>query len=154
MTTIEPIELTVLTSTERAAVWIVLTDPTRLAEWFTQATEAGPAGAPYRLDFGAGSVVVGTIREHDPGRLLAYSWAWADQAPEAATLVTWTVAADPAGGTRIVLTHAGWTEAGLDEAAREDHRTYWEGYLGDLVALLDADRSSDRAHRSDLPPSR
>ena len=68
MTTIEPIELTVLTSTERAAVWIVLTDPTRLAEWFAQATEAGPAGAPYRLDFGAGSVVVGTIREHDPGR--------------------------------------------------------------------------------------
>lgn len=54
-----------------------------------------------------------------------------------ATLVTWTVADLPGGGSRIELVHDGWTEAGLGDAIREDHEAYWSGYLDDLRDILE-----------------
>ena len=59
---IEPITLTAATTGSPAATWSALTDPVLVVEWFTEATPVGPIGAPYRLDFGDGSVVNGTIR--------------------------------------------------------------------------------------------
>ncbi|MFL5778988.1 MAG: hypothetical protein ACJ761_08610 [Chloroflexota bacterium] len=31
----------------------------------------------------------------------------------------------------------GWDEAGADRRVRDDHAGYWEGYLEDLVAILE-----------------
>lgn len=134
---IEPIELTAITTADPATVWRALTDPEMVAMWFTEAGDVGPIGAPYRLDFGDGSVIEGVIRALEPGHRLAYSWVWAGQEPRQETLVTWTSEPDPEGGTRITLIHSGWAEAGADEVARDDHLTYWEMYLDDLVTLLD-----------------
>ena len=39
-------------------------------------------------------------------------------------------------GARVVLVHEGWSEAGADEALRDDHEGYWSGYLDDLAAIL------------------
>jgi uncharacterized protein YndB with AHSA1/START domain len=72
----------------------------------------------------------------ESGRRFAHTWAWLDAAPRHETLVTWTVEALPTGGTRIVLVHDGWSEAGADEAIRDDHEGYWSGYLDDLAAIL------------------
>jgi len=134
---IEPITLKAATSGSPRAAWAALTDPTLVVEWFTEASPVGPVGAPYRLDFGDGSVISGRIRALEPGHRLAYSWAWADTEPVEETLVTWTLEPLPGGGTEGTLEHAGWAEAGSDESTRNDHAGYWEGYLEDLVAVLD-----------------
>jgi uncharacterized protein YndB with AHSA1/START domain len=71
----------------------------------------------------------------DKGRGFSHTWVWSDAEPVQETLVTWSV--EPSdGGARITLTHEGWAEAGLDEAARDDHEAYWSGYLDDLVDIL------------------
>jgi uncharacterized protein YndB with AHSA1/START domain len=130
-----PIVLVIETPATPGAAWAALTEPRRVAEWFTEATPLGAVGDAYRLDFGDGSVVVGVVRLLEPGRRFAHTWAWADVEPIQETLVTWSV--QPAGsGSRITLTHDGWAAAGADEAARADHEGYWTGYLEDLAAIL------------------
>jgi uncharacterized protein YndB with AHSA1/START domain len=130
-----PIVLTIHTPASPDTVWAALTEPDRIAEWFTDASPLGGIGDVYRLDFGEGSVVEGVVRQVELGHTFAHTWIWADVEPVQETLVTWSV--DPAdGGARITLTHEGWAEAGLDEAARDDHEAYWSGYLDDLMDIL------------------
>jgi uncharacterized protein YndB with AHSA1/START domain len=130
-----PIVLTIQTPASPEAAWTALTEPDRIADWFTDASSLGGVGDAYRLDFGEGSVVEGVVRRVEPGRAFAYTWIWADVEPVQETLVTWSV--EPAdGGSRITLTHDGWADAGLDEAARDDHEAYWSGYLDDLMDIL------------------
>ncbi len=117
--------------------WAALTDPTRVAEWFTDAVPLGAVGDGYRLDFGDGSVVEGTIETLDPGRSFSYSWRWTGAPSTETTHVRWSVEqAAGDGGTTIRLVHDGWAEAGLDPSARHDHDGYWTGYLEDLVDVL------------------
>ncbi len=138
--TLPPIILEIETSASAEELWAALTEPDRVAEWFTDASPLGEVGDPYRLDFGDGSVVEGVIREIDPGRRFAHTWVWVDALPRQETLVTWSVEALPGGGGRVTLVHDGWSEAGADSAARDDHEAYWSGYLDDLAAIL-ADRA-------------
>jgi uncharacterized protein YndB with AHSA1/START domain len=134
-TKLEPIRLAVETPAEPDEAWDALTDPDRIAEWFTEASPLGRPGDAYRLDFGD-SLVEGEIVSLDPGRSFAHTWTWQGDETAEPTLVTWTVEARPGGGTVIILEHGGWTEAGLDDAVREDHRGYWAAYLEELEALL------------------
>ena len=117
--------------------WRAVTEPAEVAKWFADVTPAAATGAPYRVDFGDGSAVEGVIRALQPGRRLAYTWAWAGE-DGPTTLVTWDVAPDD-GGSRITLTHDGWAQAGVDQATRDDHAGYWEGYLAALRGLLEAE---------------
>jgi uncharacterized protein YndB with AHSA1/START domain len=135
--TLPPIVLEIVAAVPAADAWTVLTDPARVAEWFTDVTPLGEVGDAYRLDFGDGSVVDGVVRAVEAGHRFAHTWAWLDAAPRQETLVTWTVEPLPGGGTRITLVHDGWSEAGADEAIRDDHEGYWSGYLDDLAAILD-----------------
>lgn len=134
-----PIVLTLETPATPADAWAALTEPDRIAEWFTDASKLGGVGDPYRLDFGDGSVVEGVVTVVEPGRHFAHTWVWADVDPRQETLVTWSVEPTGAAGCRITLTHDGWAEAGLDEAARGDHEGYWTGYLDDLASILGGD---------------
>ncbi len=120
-----------------AVAWAALTDPARVAEWFTDAVPVGAVGDDYRLDFGDGTVVEGAIESLEPGRSFSYSWRWAGAPMTETTHVRWSV--EQAGGgdrTTIRLVHDGWADAGLDLGARDDHDGYWAGYLEDLVAVL------------------
>jgi len=130
-----PIVLSIHTPASPDEAWAALTEPERIADWFTDASALGGVGDTYRLDFGDGSVVEGVVRHVEPGRSFAHTWIWADVEPLQETLVSWSVEPDD-GGARITLTHAGWAEAGLDEAARDDHEAYWSGYLDDLLDVL------------------
>jgi uncharacterized protein YndB with AHSA1/START domain len=131
-----PIVLTIESTASPFDAWGALTEPDRIAQWFTDALPLGKVGDPYRLDFGDGSVVEGVVRLVEPGRRFAQTWVWADVEPRQETLVTWSV--DPIGesGSRVTLVHDGWAEAGVDDAARDDHEAYWSGYLDDLAAIL------------------
>ena len=134
--TLPPIVLEITTAVTVAEAWAALTDPARVADWFTDVTPLGAVGDPYRLDFGDGSVVDGVVRVVEPERRFAHTWAWLDAAPRQETIVTWTVESLEIGGTRITLVHDGWSEAGADEAMRDDHEGYWSGYLDDLAEIL------------------
>jgi uncharacterized protein YndB with AHSA1/START domain len=131
-----PIDLTVETTAAPARVWSALTDPRRVADWLTDASNVGRIGDAYQLDFGDGSVIDGVITELEPGRRFAYTWSWAGSEPHEETLVAWTVAPRDEGGTEVRLIHDGWAEAGLDHTVRDDHQGYWMGYLEDLAAVL------------------
>lgn len=148
MSTIEPIELTAYTDASPITAWAALTIPEQVAEWFADVTEVGPVGSRYAIDFGDGSRIEGVVRDLEPGRRLAYSWAWVDAEADAAgpgeeTLVTWSVAPHSDGGTEIRLVHSGWSEADSSQEMRDDHAEYWESYLDDLVALLDEQGSAE-----------
>lgn len=131
-----PIDLVLVTGAEPELVWRTLTDPPRVALWFTDVTRLGGVGDPYRLDFGDGTVVSGEVLALERGRTFAYSWAWEGAGPGEVTRVTWTL--EPhLGGTRLRLVHEGWDEAGLDGAARDDHERYWSGYMDDLRDVLE-----------------
>lgn len=95
-----------------------LTEPDRIAEWFTDASPLGKVGDAYRLDFGDGSVVEGIVQLVEPGRRFAHTWAWADVEPRQETAVSWTVEPIAGRGARVTLIHDGWGEAGVDQAAR------------------------------------
>jgi uncharacterized protein YndB with AHSA1/START domain len=137
--TVAPIRLVGETTASPEAAWAALTDPAQVARWFAEPTPLGDGeGSAYAIDFGDGNVIDGVIRELIHGRRLTYTWQWRGQEP-AATLVTWEVEALEGEGTRITLTHAGWDEAGADEGIRDDHAGYWEGYLADLLDLLDGE---------------
>ena len=60
--TLPPIIVQFETPASAIDAWAALTDPVLVAEWFTDATPLGAVGDDYRLDFGDGSVVEGTIR--------------------------------------------------------------------------------------------
>lgn len=135
--TLPPIVLSIETAASAAEAWAALTEPERIADWFTGASALGEVGTEYRLDFGDGSVVQGIITELDTGRRFAHTWAWAETDRRQETAVTWTVEPLPGAGARITLVHDGWAEAGLDASARDDHEGYWSGYLDDLAAILE-----------------
>jgi uncharacterized protein YndB with AHSA1/START domain len=130
-----PIIVAIETPATPDAAWAALTEPERVAEWFTDASPLLDVGEAYRLDFGDGSVVEGVVTMLEPGRRFAHTWVWSDPDPAPETLVTWAIEPIDAG-SRIVLTHSGWAEAGVDEAIRDDHEAYWSGYLDDLEAIL------------------
>ena len=158
-TTVTPIQLGFTTPAPADLVWIYLTDPERVEQWFTVASPLGSIGNTYRLDFGDGSVVEGPITALDPGRGFAHRWAWLDIDPRQETTVRWTVEALGSGGSRVGLVHDGWSEAGADEAIRDDHEAYWSGYLDDLEDVLEdaaaayATASPWAAARTSAPPS-
>lgn len=134
---IPAIERTLVVPVTPAAAWAALTDPERVAAWFTDASPVGAVGDEYRLDFGDGSVVEGAIVAIEPGRSFAYSWRWAGAPLTETTTVAWSVAGTPDGaGSSVRLVHDGWAEAGLDRSVRDDHDGYWAGYLEDLAAVL------------------
>lgn len=134
---VPPIRLVTVLPVPPDVAWAYLTDPERVVEWLTEASEVGDVGSSYRLDFGEGSVVEGAIVVLEQGRRFAHGWAWLDAEPRQETLVTWTLRPDAAGGSELELVHDGWTEAGADVAIRDDHEAYWSGYLDDLRDLLE-----------------
>ena len=132
---IPPIELEVVLPVDAATAWRAVTDPDRVIDWFTNASPVGPVGSVYRLDFGDGSIVAGEVTELEPGRRFAHRWHWEGADDTEVTDVAWTITPNT-DGTTVRLVHGGWTEAGLDEATRDDHEGYWTGYLEDLRDLF------------------
>lgn len=133
---VPPIDIAIETAADPSAAWLAISEPGRITEWFTDASPLGEVGAPYRLDFGDGSVVSGELLAIEPGAGFSHTWAWEGAEPGTATRVAWSVEALPGGGSRIRLVHDGWDEAGAGRSDRDDHEEYWTGYLDDLRDML------------------
>ena len=117
------------------------TDPTQLRSWWgPEGVSCAGAevdlrvGGRYRIDnaFPDGRVVVlmGEFEVIERPNRLTYTWR-IDGSPAASERVT--VRFEPrTGGTEVIVTH----ERIPDEAARDQHRSGWEGCLEGLVRFV------------------
>ena len=96
-------------------VWLALTDPQALAEWLMPNNFEPVVGRKFRfhVDPMPGPYPGGSeceVLEVEAPRRLVYSWSCTrkdqSKAHPPATVVTWTLTAEP-GGTRLVLEHSG-----------------------------------------------
>ena len=142
---VDPIVLETETDANPGRAWRAVTDPVEVAKWFAKVTPVDGVGSPYRIDFGDGSEVEGRVRAFGPGHRVAYTWAWVGEDGGPETLVTWDVEPCDGAGSRIRLTHSGWSEAGADAETRDEHAAYWQEYLAGLAELLDSGGRDDAA---------
>lgn len=69
-------------------VWEALTDPAQLAAWFGGDLEIDPRpGGRTRYRGDDGEVRIGSVREADPGRRLAFDWWVPHEGPDGASRV-------------------------------------------------------------------
>lgn len=83
------------------AVWAMLTEPQKLAEWLAPGTIEPRAGGAAKLNFtDSGIVIDSKVSAFDPPRLLEYSWSGPGE-PERP--LRWELTPED-GGTRLALT--------------------------------------------------
>src|SRR4029077_11149758 len=83
----------------------------------------------------------GEILEHDPPRLLAYTWIanWHEQ-PGRTTVVRWELT--PIGkSTRVKVTHSGLAQ---EPVARQDYSGGWPGVVEYLKTFVEVNEMNDR----------
>ncbi|HVY40017.1 MAG TPA: SRPBCC domain-containing protein [Polyangia bacterium] len=129
-----------------AAVWRALTEPQLLARWLMENDIRPEVG--HRFTFrappipGWDGVVHCEVLEVDPPRRLRYSWRGGSDdlqgyGTRIDTVVTWTLAATPGGGTWLRLEHAGFTDE--NAFAYEGLAKGWRGKLAARIeAILNA----------------
>ncbi|HEX7348347.1 MAG TPA: SRPBCC family protein [Rhodanobacteraceae bacterium] len=112
---------------DRAAVWQMLTDSSKLPQWIAAGTIEPRAGGKAHIDFiDSGIVIDSAITVFAPQRELAYSWSSGDQP---ARPLHWQLA-DAPGGTRLTLT--------VGTPADEDPAKACAGFEGHLEMLAAA----------------
>ena len=123
------------------AVFDAFTQAEALSSWFNPAGGACETeidlrvGGRYSIKMGLpdGEIahVSGEYLEIVPGKLLAFTWAWAGT-PDRVSKVKIDFA-EHGEETQITLTHTQF----FDEAARDRHNQGWEACLGNLPAYLE-----------------
>jgi uncharacterized protein YndB with AHSA1/START domain len=114
---------------EPQAVWRMLTEPAKLAEWLAPGTIELRFGGAAKLNFtDSGTVIDSTVTALDPPRLLEYSWS---SPGEPARPVRWQTEAVE-GGTRLTLIVAVPQNEDIARACAG-----WEAHLMMLLAAIE-----------------
>ena len=122
------------------AVYAAWTEPEMLRRWLApgdaevvRAVAEPEVGGTFLIEMrgadGRRWLTSGRYREVVPHRRLVHTWRW--DGSDVETLVTVAFEPDPAGGTRLTLTHARFA----DGEARDEHERGWSGCLAKLAAL-------------------
>jgi len=123
-------------------VWRALTEPALLSKWLMQNDIKPVVG--HRFNFQAPPVpgqwdgrVDCEVLAVEPLKLLRYSWKGGSDSLEGYggrldTTVTWTLEATASGGTKLHLSHAGFTEK--NRFAFENMGKGWRGNLASGIA--------------------
>jgi uncharacterized protein YndB with AHSA1/START domain len=95
-----------------AKVWRALTDPSLLAQWL-MATDMQPAvgnSFTFRSDPTPwwDGIVHCEVLDLEQHKRLQYSWRSGPESSPLDTVVTWTLAPMPSGGTHLTLEHSGF----------------------------------------------
>ncbi|MCG6494388.1 SRPBCC domain-containing protein [Kitasatospora sp. A2-31] len=115
-----------------AAVWRALTDPDLHARWWAAGDIKPVVGHRFTLDMGAFGNQPCEVTEVDDQRLLAYRFAEGSLD----TTITWTLHPE-GGGTRLVLTHAGFDlDSPMGRQAYDGMAEGWPHVLNRLDATL------------------
>jgi uncharacterized protein YndB with AHSA1/START domain len=109
-----------------ARVWRALTEPERLAAWWTTGEVAPVVGHEFSLDMGPWGQAPCKVLQVEPERLFAYSFT-------ADWTLTWRLEAE-GHGTRLFLTHAGFD---LDsDMGRHAWKMMGPGWRDDVLPRL------------------
>jgi len=84
-----------------------LTNPTMLVKWLADTAEVAPRkGGRYRLGWTGGPTHTGTVVEFEPGRTIAFEWAWPGVALRG-TILRFSVEPKD-GGSLLKVEHTGF----------------------------------------------
>ncbi|WP_337171669.1 (4Fe-4S)-binding protein [Gemmatimonas aurantiaca] len=127
-----------------AEAWALLISPKGIAKWWGPhvSLDPQPGGAlreVWRDDSDREVITSGTVRHHEPGHLIEFSWA--DDDWDASTTVRWSCEATP-DGSIVHIEHAGWTAlpASRREVLRQVHVEGWSRHLERFAALHELTR--------------
>lgn len=114
---------------DRQAVWNMLTNPERLAEWLAPGSIELRLGGAAKLNFtDSGTAIDSSVTAIDAPRLLEYSWS---SPGEPLRPVRWEARAEPAG-TRLCLTVSVPQSEDIARACAG-----WEAHLMMLLAAIE-----------------
>ena len=122
------------------AVYAAWTEPEMLRRWLApgnatvvRAVAEVVVGGTFLVEMrgaeGRRWLTRGVYREVVPHRRLVHTWRW--EGSDLETLVTVEFEPEPAGRTRLTLTHSRFAE----DDARDEHERGWTGCLAKLEAL-------------------
>jgi uncharacterized protein YndB with AHSA1/START domain len=121
-------------------VWEALGSAQGLARWFAGGgTLERRAGGRYALRAGA-ATIEGEVREYEPGRALAMSWAkepCTGKDLPVPTLLTLHLTPLAAGGTYVSLCHSGFGDGPEWDEIYERHAKTWKWLLANLRTVVD-----------------
>lgn len=119
-----------------AAVWRALTEPALVSRWLMPTDIRPIVGAEFTFKAPAMPGWDGTVRcqvlEVTPPLRLRYSWRGGPPDHAIDTTVTWTLTAQPDGGTLLRLEHAGFTEGNAFVLSILDEG--WRGRIAERFA--------------------
>ncbi len=133
-----PVIVQTTVRTPVSAVWAALTDREQMARWYFELDDFRPE-VGFTFTF-AGQGTEGETYHHlcrvtqvDHERLLQYSWQY--EGYPGYSLVTFRLEAEPAGGTRVILTHFGLETfpAEVRAFARANFEAGWGELIGKLL---------------------
>ncbi len=116
-------------------------EPERLTQWWPPTAEGeARLGGAYHLAWPRRDWHLrGTYTVWEPGRALAFTWAWDHEPDRPARTVTLTFASRP-GGTNLTLTHGPYTDSPDDQTDRQGHIAGWRQFLPQLQQSIAIDR--------------
>lgn len=113
------------------------TRPDLLKWWWPEEAEIdGRVGGAYHLSWPKMNWHLrGRYTQFDPGRALAFSWAWDHEPNVPETFVAIDFAPSGATGTRLRLEHGPYSDSELDQKQRDGHVEGWTYFISRLEAL-------------------
>jgi uncharacterized protein YndB with AHSA1/START domain len=133
------IEQTVTVDAPRDEVFRALTDTGALKRWWiTDGSSEPRTGGRFRYEWrmadpASDHVQEGAYAEVVEGERVAYPWS---AGPAGDTSVTFALA-DAGGGTRVTLTHAGFSADPQHADVHDRHDQGWQGFLANLKSVLE-----------------
>lgn len=121
-----------------AKVWRTLTEPTLLAKWIMPNDMVPVVG--HRFTFRSeptawwDGIVRCEVLEVEAPRRLSYTWVSGPESSPLDTVVTWTLTPTTAGGTRLLLNHAGFLPS--NRFAFEGAGKGWRQRVGEQLVLV------------------
>jgi uncharacterized protein YndB with AHSA1/START domain len=136
----EAVEREVHIAARPAVVFAFFTDPAKMVRWKGLDAMLDPRpGGVYRVTVTPADIAVGEYLAVEPPHRLVFTWGWENSPiPPGSTTVEVTLTPD-GDGTLLRLRHSGLSS----EAAREQHTSGWEHYLGRLVLAVVGDAGPD-----------
>lgn len=104
----------------------LITEPERLRRWMGVTARVDlRAGGAYRWTVTPGNIVIGTFKEIEPGKHIAFSWGWDWSGDLGADASVVTITVEPSGsGTLVTLVHEG-----LTPEQESGHQEGWDHFF-------------------------
>lgn len=123
-------------------VWAALTDPAEFGRWFADsASWELHEGAPITMSWAEHGTAPGVIVAVEPMTRFAFRWGSEDRPlePGQSTLVEWTLAPNPHGGTTLTVVESGFAALYNGPEQIVDNTQGWQEQFDNIARYLAGD---------------